>query len=60
MYWCSVICACDAIWIDKYSSESITSIKGREALDKIRNNGKDKFVKTKISNYKLKLEKVVF
>ncbi len=48
------------LWIDKYSSESITSIKGREALDKIRNNGKDKFVKTKISNYKLKLEKVVF
>ena len=48
------------LWIDKYSSESITSIKGREALDKIRNNGKDKFVKTKISNYKMKLEKVVF
>jgi len=48
------------LWIDKYSSESITSIKGREVLDQIRNNGKDKFVKTKISNYKLKLEKVVF
>ena len=48
------------LWIDKYSSESITSIKGREVLDKIRNNGKDKFVKNKISNYKLKLEKVVF
>ena len=48
------------LWIDKYSSESITSIKGREVLDKIRNNGKDKFVKTKISNYKMKLEKVVF
>ena len=48
------------VWIDKYSSESIISIKGREVLDQIRNNGKDKFVKTKISNYKLKLEKVVF
>ncbi len=48
------------LWTDKYSSQAITSIKGREALDKIRNNGKDKFVKTKISNYKLKLEKVVF
>jgi len=47
------------LWTDKYSPESITSIKGREILDKIKNNGKDRFIKKIISNYELKLNQAL-
>ncbi len=46
------------LWTDKYSSKLIHI--GSKVIGEIKKKGKDKFVKTKISNYKLKLEKVVF
>ena len=47
------------LWSDTYSSELITSNKGRNFLDEIKNKGKDIVIETKISNYKSKLIKVV-
>ena len=40
------------LWSKKHSSRLVTSVKGKKVLDEIMKYGKDKYVESRILNYK--------
>ena len=40
------------LWSNKHSSGLVTSVKGKKVLDEIMKYGKDKYVESRILNYK--------